>query len=94
MGTVEVEGNLFLPSGTHGVVVFAHGSGSSRFSSRNQYVANEFNKAQLGTLLFDLLTADEEEQDVLTAEYRFDIALLAGRLVGVTEWLRNDPQTR
>lgn len=94
VGNVEVEGNLFLPSGTHGVVVFAHGSGSSRFSPRNQYVAKEFNKAQLGTLLFDLLTADEEEEDALTAEYRFNITLLAQRLIGVTKWLRNDPQTK
>ncbi|MCW3998861.1 MAG: dienelactone hydrolase family protein [Candidatus Bathyarchaeota archaeon] len=93
VGSAEVEGNLFLPSGTHGVVVFAHGSGSSRFSPRNQYVAKEFNKAQLGTLLFDLLTPDEEEEDALTAQYRFDIPLLAGRLVGVTQWLKNDSNT-
>jgi dienelactone hydrolase len=94
LGDIEVEGSLFLPSGARGVVVFVHGSGSSRFSPRNQYVAKEFNKAQLGTLLFDLLTADEEEEDALTAEYRFNIPLLAGRLVGVTGWLRNDPQTK
>jgi pimeloyl-ACP methyl ester carboxylesterase len=75
-------------------VFFAHGSGSSRFSPRNQYVAKEFNKAKIGTLLFDLLTAEEEETDVVTAEYRFNIALLAERLIGATEWLRNDPQTK
>jgi predicted alpha/beta-hydrolase family hydrolase len=94
VGNAKVEGNLFLPSGTHGVVVFAHGSGSSRYSPRNQYIAQEFNKAQLGTLLFDLLTQDEEQEDEFTAQYRFDIPLLAGRLVGVTKWLRNHSQTR
>ncbi len=94
VGNVEVEGNLFLPTGTKCVVIFAHGSGSSRFSPRNQYVAKEFNKVNMGTLLFDLLTPDEEEEDVVTAEYRFNIALLAQRLIGATEWLRNDPQTK
>ena len=94
VGDVEVEGNLFLPKGTSCVVVFAHGSGSSRFSPRNQYVAKEFNKAHMGTLLFDLLASEEEEEDDLTAEYRFNISLLAERLIGVTEWLRNDPQTK
>jgi putative phosphoribosyl transferase len=94
VGNVEVEGNLFLPSDTGGVVVFAHGSGSSRFSPRNQYVAKEFNLAGMGTLLFDLLTPGEEEEDELTAEYRFNIPLLAARLVGTTQWLRNDPSTR
>jgi dienelactone hydrolase len=91
---VEVEGNLFLPEGASGLVVFVHGSGSSRFSPRNQYVAKEINKANLGTLLFDLLTPGEEEEDELTGEYRFDIALLAQRLIGVTQWLRNDPSTQ
>jgi putative phosphoribosyl transferase len=94
VGNVEVEGNMFLPEGASGLVVFAHGSGSSRFSPRNQYVAKEFNKANLGTLLFDLLTPGEEEEDELTGEYRFDIALLAQRLIGVTQWLRNDPSTQ
>ena len=94
VGSVKVEGTLTLPSGAKGVVLFAHGSGSSRFSTRNQYVAKEFNKSALGTLLFDLLTAEEEETDVLTAEFRFNIPLLASRLIGVTEWLRNDPKTK
>ena len=94
VGNVEVEGTLTLPPGARGVVLFAHGSGSSRFSPRNQYVAKEFNKAKIGTLLFDLLTAEEEETDVVTAEYRFNIALLAQRLIGATEWLRNDPKTK
>jgi putative phosphoribosyl transferase len=94
VGNVEVEGNMFLPEQASGLVVFAHGSGSSRFSPRNQYVAKEINKANIGTLLFDLLTPGEEEEDELTGEYRFDIGLLAQRLIGVTQWLRNDPSTQ
>ncbi|MCW3996340.1 MAG: dienelactone hydrolase family protein [Candidatus Bathyarchaeota archaeon] len=94
VGNVEVEGNLYLPSGTTGIVVFVHGSGSSRFSPRNQYVAKEINKASIGTLLFDLLTPKEEEQDIVTAEYRFNIGLLAQRLIGTTKWLKNNPKTK
>jgi putative phosphoribosyl transferase len=94
VGEVVVEGTLTLPPGTKGVVLFAHGSGSGRFSPRNQYVAKEFNKASIGTLLFDLLTQEEEETDVVTAEYRFNIPLLAERLIGATEWLRNDLLTK
>jgi putative phosphoribosyl transferase len=91
---IEVEGTLTLPPGAKGVVLFAHGSGSSRFSPRNQYVAKEFNKAKIGTLLFDLLTQEEEETDMITAEYRFNIPLLAERLIGATMWLRNDLLTK
>jgi putative phosphoribosyl transferase len=94
VGEVVVEGTLTLPPGTKGIVLFAHGSGSGRFSPRNQYVAKEFNKASIGTLLFDLLTQEEEETDVVTAEYRFNIPLLAERLIGATEWLRNDLLTK
>ena len=94
VGEVVVEGTLTLPPGAKGVVLFAHGSGSSRFSTRNQYVAKEFNKAAIGTLLFDLLTQEEEETDIVTAEYRFNIPLLADRLIGATEWLKNDPKTK
>jgi putative phosphoribosyl transferase len=94
VGEVVVEGTLTLPPDTKGVVLFAHGSGSSRFSTRNQYVAKEFNKAKIGTLLFDLLTQEEEETDIITAEYRFNIPLLADRLIGATKWLRNDPKTK
>jgi putative phosphoribosyl transferase len=94
VGNVLVEGTLTLPPSAKGVVLFAHGSGSSRFSPRNQYVAKEFNKAIIGTLLFDLLTQEEEEEDIVTAAYRFNINLLAVRLIGVTEWLRNDPLTK
>ncbi len=93
LGRVIVEGNLTLPSGAIGIVLFAHGSGSSRFSPRNQYVAKEFNKAKIGTLLFDLLTSEEEEQDMFTAEYRFNIGLLAERLIGATQWLKENQQT-
>jgi putative phosphoribosyl transferase len=94
VGNVVVEGTLTLTPGAKGVVLFAHGSGSSRFSSRNQYVAKGFNGANIGTLLFDLLTKEEEEEDIVTAEYRFNIALLAKRLIGATEWLRKDPKTK
>jgi putative phosphoribosyl transferase len=94
VGGVEIEGNLALPHDCRGVVVFAHGSGSSRFSRRNQYVAKIFNAQKIGTLLFDLLTAEEESVDELTAEYRFNIALLAERLIGSTLWLRNDPTAK
>jgi putative phosphoribosyl transferase len=93
VGNVVLMGNLNLPSDAKGVVLFAHGSGSGRFSPRNQYVAKEFNKAKLGTLLFDLLTSAEEEEDMVTAEYRFNIGLLATRLIGATEWLKKDPLT-
>jgi dienelactone hydrolase len=94
VGGVVVEGNLAVPSGAKGVVLFAHGSGSSRFSPRNRYVAKAFNAQKIATLLFDLLTNEEDQEDLATAEYRFNINLLAERLIGATEWLRRDPQTR
>jgi pimeloyl-ACP methyl ester carboxylesterase len=94
VGDVTVEGNLTLFKNASGIVVFAHGSGSSRFSIRNQFVARYFNNQKVGTLLFDLLTPQEEEIDSSTAEYRFNIGLLARRLVGVTEWLRTEPATK
>jgi putative phosphoribosyl transferase len=87
-GGVTLEGNLIVPSGATGVVLFAHGSGSSRFSSRNRYVAEVLrNQGGLATLLIDLLTAEEELVDTRTAHLRFDIELLAVRLVAATEWL-------
>lgn len=92
-GSVVLNGTLNVPSGATGIVLFAHGSGSGRFSPRNKYVARKFNKAKVGTLLFDLLTSDEEEEDMVTAEYRFDIGLLAQRLIGATEWIKKDPLT-
>jgi putative phosphoribosyl transferase len=86
-GPVTLEGNLSLPEGARGIVLFAHGSGSSRHSPRNRYVARVLNEAKLATLLVDLLTPDEEAIDLRTAHLRFDIGLLAERLVGVTDWL-------
>lgn len=93
-GEVSLEGNLVVPQGAKGVVLFAHGSGSSRHSPRNRYVAEVLQRSGLGTLLIDLLTRDEEARDMITAELRFDIALLARRLVGATDWLRQEPETR
>ena len=87
--TVSLDGELVVPAGAGGVVIFAHGSGSSRHSRRNQYVAHELRKGGLGTLLFDLLTQEEERVDQYTAHLRFDIHLLANRLVSATDWLRN-----
>ena len=94
IGNVLLEGILNLPTDAAAIVLFAHGSGSGRFSTRNQYVAKEFNRAKIGTVLFDLLTSEEEEEDEMTAEFRFNIPLLAQRLIGVTEWVKNDPQTK
>ena len=91
---MTLEGNLSLPEGARGVVLFAHGSGSSRHSPRNRYVARLLNEAKLATLLIDLLTADEEAIDLRTAHLRFDIGLLAERLVGATDWLTQHPDTR
>jgi putative phosphoribosyl transferase len=93
-GPVTLEGNLSLPERARGIVLFAHGSGSSRHSPRNRYVARVLNEAELATLLVDLLTPDEEAVDLRTAHLRFDIGLLAGRLVGVTDWLTQYPDTR
>jgi putative phosphoribosyl transferase len=93
-GPVILEGNLSLPEGARGVVLFAHGSGSSRHSPRNHYVAQLLNEAQLATLLVDLLTSDEEAVDLRTTHLRFDIELLAKRLVGTTDWLMQYPDTR
>jgi pimeloyl-ACP methyl ester carboxylesterase len=93
-GPVILEGNLALPEEAKAIVLFAHGSGSSRHSPRNRYVAWLLNQARLATLLVDLLTPEEEEVDAITAELRFDIGLLAERLVGVTDWLTKFPNTR
>ena len=93
-GAVMLEGNLSLPKGAGGIVLFAHGSGSSRHSPRNRYVAQLLNQAKLATLLVDLLTSDEEAIDMRTAQLRFDIGLLAQRLVEVTDWLTQYRDTR
>ncbi|MGE5626097.1 MAG: dienelactone hydrolase family protein [Bacillota bacterium] len=93
-GDVFLEGMLAVPGDVCGIVAFAHGSGSSRFSRRNQGVARQLNEAGLATLLFDLLSADENARDAVTAEYRFDIPLLAERLAQAVDWLARDPATR
>lgn len=86
-----LEGELTIPAQATGIVLFAHGSGSSRFSPRNRFVADVLHQAQVGTLLFDLLTAEEEEIDARTRELRFDIPMLAGRLVEIARWVRQQP---
>jgi putative phosphoribosyl transferase len=86
-GEVQLDGNLLVPGLAKGLVVFVHGSGSSRFSPRNQYVARVLNEGGLATLLFDLLTADENEIDMLTRELRFDISLLSKRITATLDWL-------
>jgi dienelactone hydrolase len=92
-GRVTLEGNLLIPGGATGLVMFAHGSGSSRFSSRNRYVADVLRRSGVGTLLIDLLTREEEAVDMRTAHLRFDIALLADRLAGASAWLAKQPET-
>ena len=94
VGATELEGDLAVPAGARGVVLFAHGSGSSRFSSRNRYVAAELNALGLATLLVDLLTRDEEEAERYTGHLRFDIGMLADRLVAAIRWLGEHPSTR
>ena len=92
-GAVTLDGTLGLPLEARGVVLFAHGSGSSRHSPRNRHVASVLQEARLATLLIDLLTPEEETVDVRTREVRFDSGLLAARLVGATDWLGQQPDT-
>jgi putative phosphoribosyl transferase len=87
IGNVTLDGSLCVPEKSQSIILFAHGSGSSRFSPRNQFVAGELRKAGLGTLLIDLLTKAEEEKDLDTAQLRFNIRLLSTRLAGATDWL-------
>jgi putative phosphoribosyl transferase len=93
-GRITLEGNLTLPEGALGLVLFAHGSGSSRHSPRNRHVAEILNQTKLATLLIDLLSPAEEAVDNRTAHLRFDIGLLAGRLIAATDWLMEYPDTR
>jgi putative phosphoribosyl transferase len=93
-GDVLLQGDLSMPSSPKGIVLFAHGSGSSRHSPRNRYVAEALNEHSLGTLLVDLLTAEEEQEDEVTARLRFDIDLLTQRLVAITDWLTSQPRVR
>jgi len=92
-GSATLEGDLHIPHTAVGVVLFAHGTGSSRHSTRNRFVAGELQAAGLATLLIDLLTPDEEAMDQQTGHLRFDIHLLAERLVAATDWLNNQPAT-
>lgn len=92
-GGVILHGNLLIPERARGLVAFAHGSGSSRYSPRNQYVAKALRDSGLATLLFDLLTLDEEAEDLITGRQRFDIDLLSRRLTGATDWLQSDKKT-
>ena len=91
---VTLFGDLARPPAARGVVLFAHGSGSSRHSPRNRAVARVLRSSGLATLLIDLLTRKEEAEDAATGHLRFDIALLARRLMAVTDWLHEEPGTR
>jgi pimeloyl-ACP methyl ester carboxylesterase len=92
-GTAALEGNLAIPEAACGLVLFAHGSGSSRHSRRNRYVAETLRERGLATLLIDLLTADEETVDESTRQHRFDIPMLADRLLGTINWLAEHRDT-
>ncbi|MGA8923541.1 MAG: hypothetical protein WB682_10385, partial [Candidatus Dormiibacterota bacterium] len=93
-GDASIAGDLVIPPRAHGIVLFAHGSGSSRHSPRNRFVAQELQKASLATLLMDLLTPAEEALDEATGgSLRFDIGLLSGRLETASDWIRANPST-
>jgi len=93
-GTVQLHGDLNIPDAAQGVVIFAHGSGSSRHSPRNRYVTDVLNRAGFATLLMDLLTEEEAEVDQSTGHLRFDLPFLAERLVNATHWLAQIPETQ
>ena len=93
-GGVTLDGDLAIPKDAQAVVVFAHGSGSSRHSPRNRQVAAALRDAGLGTLLMDLLTSEEEQVDLRTRELRFDIGMLAARVAGATDWLARQEETQ
>src|ERR1700675_316326 len=92
--SIRLDGDLSVPTSAKAVVLFAHGSGSSRHSPRNRYVADVLNEGGLATLLIDLLTSDEQEVDLQTAHLRFDIPFLARRLATITKWLSSHPEVR
>jgi len=94
LSNVKLEGELFLPDDAAGLVIFAHGSGSSRHSPRNQFVAGRLRRAGLGTLLFDLLTVEEEQAEAYTRHLRFNIPFLAERLSAATRWVLDQATTR
>jgi putative phosphoribosyl transferase len=93
VGSQSLPGDLCIPMAPQGIVVFAHGSGSSRFSTRNRFVARTLERRGIATLLIDLLTPREEVIDERTAQYRFDIPMLAGRLAMIVDWLRTYKDT-
>ncbi len=93
-GAASINGDLKIPQDAKSIVLFAHGSGSSRFSPRNTYVAGLINKQKIATLLIDLLTSEEEVVDEMTGQFRFDIDLLAQRLIDSTGWLKNNQNTK
>jgi putative phosphoribosyl transferase len=92
--SVALSGTLAIPPGADGIILFAHGSGSSRYSPRNRFIAGKLQDAGLATLLIDLLTQEEEVEDASTEHLRFDIHLLARRLLGASEWLSHNPSTQ
>src|SRR6202158_6094945 len=92
--SVRLEGGLSVPTAAKGAVLFVHGSGRSRHSPRNRYVADVLNEGGLATLLIDLLTEDEQQVDLQTAHLRFDIPFLSRRLEAITDWLANHPEMR
>lgn len=94
VGEVKLRGNLAVPQGSRSMVLFAHGSGSGRLSPRNQYVAKALRRGGLATLLMDLLTEEEEAADEFTRQWRFDIELLARRLIGATAWMKTESSTK
>jgi putative phosphoribosyl transferase len=91
---VLLQGTLGVPEGAVGIILFAHGSGSSRFSRRNRFVAHLLRNKKLGTLLLDLLSAEEERIDEVTRHHRFDIPMLADRVIAAIDWLAGEPDTR
>jgi dienelactone hydrolase len=94
LGKIELAGDICVPDRARGLVLFAHGSGSSRHSPRNRHVADVLNRGGIGTILIDLLTAEEEAVDLRTAELRFDIALLGQRLTNITDWIGQQEELR
>lgn len=94
VGDSTIAGTLHIVPNCESIIIFAHGSGSGRFSTRNRYVADLLNKSGSSTLLFDLLTKEEDAIDEITAEYRFDIEMLAERLITVTDWIARHEKTK
>ncbi|HEY0825270.1 MAG TPA: alpha/beta hydrolase, partial [Ramlibacter sp.] len=92
VGHTWLHGDLAVPARALGLVLFAHGSGSGRHSARNRQVARRLQEARIATLLFDLLTLEEEQVDLRTREHRFDIALLTRRVEAAAEWCRTEPR--